>query len=76
MQNTGTFLEKIMIYYFCVSTNCGPFEGGSGKIANVFNAFLRNTGPVGIFKLLFAVKYLMLNFVKRILASETCSLIH
>ena len=27
-KKTWTFLEKIMLYYFYVSTNCRPFEEG------------------------------------------------
>ena len=35
LRKTWTFLEKILIYHFYVSTNCESFEGDLGKIANV-----------------------------------------
>ena len=46
-KKTWIFFKKIMIYYFYVSTNCGPFEEGPWTNRNVFNALLLNTAMLG-----------------------------
>ena len=42
----------------------------------MFATFSSLIRPAGIFRILFAVEYLMLIFTKCLLAAETCALIH
>ena len=63
LQKIWAFSAKIIIFTFYVSTIFGPFEGGPwGKCLQ---------GLTGIRRLLFVVKYLILDFTKYFLAAET-----
>ena len=66
-----SFLGKIKDILFLRFYACGPFDGGTG--IDVSNALVSS-----FFRLLFVVKYFMLNFILRkfFLAAETCELIH
>ena len=71
-------LKKTTYRLYLRFYNCKPLEKGKGckQIANVIIVFLLNTALLGCSGYFFAIKYLMFNFTKCLLAAETCALIN
>ena len=65
------FLEKIMIHYFYISTIVSLSKGSSGTKRKCIQYLPPYYNPAEFLRLLFAIKYLMLDFAKCLLAAET-----